>query len=545
MSKKNFAAFEKNKANYIPLSPLSFLYRTANIFGDKIGVIDGKRSWSWQEFYNRCKQLASSLIQQGIKEGDTVSVLSPNSIAVVDAHFGIPMCGAVINTINTRLDEKTISYILKHSDCKLLIVDSELLKVAYNAMQKENLNFPVVCVWQKNTPRPEFQIPNLIDYEDFLSKGNANYQWQLPQDEWQALSLNYTSGTSGQPKGVVYHHRGSYLMSLGTINAWQLPMHPIYLYTVPMFHCNGWGHCWSICAVGGTIICQRNINAKEIFQALVDYKVNYFGGAPTILNLLVNALETDKKTFSQPIKVMTAGAPPAPAILKAMKKMGFDIMQVYGLTETYGHITHCLWRGEWDDLSETEQAEIKSWQGIPLPMTEEVALLDLHTAEKISYSSNQQGEIAIRSNTLMKGYYKDAIATQKAFAGDWFHSGDIAVWKKNNYMQVKDRLKDVIISGGENISSIEVENVLYNHPAVLYAAVVAQPNEKWGEVPCAFLELKEGFEVTSAELNEFCRKTLAGFKAPKHYHFCTIPKTTTGKIQKFLLRQQLANTKEK
>lgn len=535
MSINNFEVFPKTKANYIPLSPLSFLTRTASIFGDRIGVIDGEKKWTWQEFYNRCKKLCSSLSQYKIGVGDTVSVFSPNTIAMLDAHFGVPMCGAVLNTINTRLDKKTVAYILKHSDCKLLIVDSELLAIARSAMQLENLDFPVICVEHSNLKVEH----NEKTYEEFLNQGDPNYPWQLPQDEWQALSLNYTSGTSGQPKGVVYHHRGSYLMSLGTIPAWQLPMHPIYLYTVPMFHCNGWGHSWSICAMAGTIICCRCINAKEIFNALIQHQVTHFGGAPTVLNLLVNAPKQEQRALPQTVKIMTAGAPPAPAILQAMKKLGFEVMQVYGLTETYGHITHCLWQPKWDELSEQEQAEIKSWQGIPLPITEEIALLDLKTKKQIAHNQKQQGEIVIRGNTLMKGYYKDSQATKQAFSNDWFHSGDIAVWRKNSYLQVQDRLKDVIISGGENISSIEIENTLYNHPAVLYAAVVAHPDKKWGEVPCAFLELKAGATVSDEELKQFCRKTLAGFKVPKHYRFCEIPKTTTGKIQKFLLRKQI------
>ncbi len=546
MSQKNYQILEKTGANYVPLSPLSFLTRTANIFGSQVGVIYQDKKYSWSEVYKRSVRLASALHKKGIGIGDTVSIISPNTPAMVEAHFGIPMCGAVINTINMRLDKSTVAYILKHSDCKLLLVDSQFAELAKEAIALSNqemetgdhgLNFPVVRIDDLEVENPSSWGDT--DYESFLATGDPNYNWQMPKDEWQALSLNYTSGTSGKPKGGVYHHRGSYLMSLGTVTAWQLPMHPVYLYTVPMFHCNGWGHVWSVCLMAGTLICSRVVSAKVIFDAAADYSITHFGGAPIVLGLLVNAAETEKRTFPQKVKAMTAGAPPPPAILRGMAKLGFDVMQVYGLTETYGHITHCLWKEKWNDLNEDEKAEIKSWQGISFPMIEEVSLMDTKTRKLIPTDSNALGEIVIRGNTIMKGYYKDSETTKQAFAEGWFHSGDIAAWQKDKYIQVKDRLKDVIISGGENISSVEIESHLYNHPAILHAAVVAQADEKWGEVPCAFVELKPDKQVSKDELTKFCCEKLAGFKIPKNFIFCEIPKTATGKIQKFALRQYL------
>ena len=463
---------------------------------------------------------------------------------MLESHFAIPMCGAVINTINIRLDKKTVAYILKHSDCKLLLVDTQFAELAKEAMRLpnasgENLSFTVVRIDDSEVENPSSWGDT--DYESFLETGDIQYNWQMPKDEWQALALNYTSGTSGKPKGVVYHHRGSYLMSLGTVAAWQLPMHPIYFYTVPLFHCSGWGHIWSICLMAGTLICTRTVSAKIIFEAAADYHITHFGGAPIILGMLVNADESEKRTFPQKVKAMTAGAPPPPAILRETANLGFDVMQVYGLTETYGHITHCLWKEKWGDLDEDSKAEIKSWQGIAFPMIEEVNLMDLKTGKLIPTDSNALGEIVIRGNTIMKGYYKNNEATKKAFTEGWFHSEDLATWRQDKYIQVQDRLKDVIISGGENISSVEIESQLYNHPAILQVAVVAKPDEKWGEVPCAFIETKPDTQVSEEDLVKFCRENLAGFKIPKKFIFCEIPKTSTGKIQKFVLRQRLKN----
>ena len=537
MAKEHYEALPKTAANYVPLSPLSFLRRTATIFGERDSVVYGDIRLTWRQVYARARRLAAALTQRGIGEGDTVTALLPNVPAMVEAHFGVAMAGAVLNTVNVRLEEATVSYILSHADCKLLLVDAQYAATTRAAMRAAGLSIPVVRVDDAAAGHVGGDDDD-TEYEDFLAAADENFDWQLPADEWKALALNYTSGTSGKPKGVVYHHRGSYLMSMGTAAAWQLPLHPVYLYTVPLFHCNGWGHAWTMCMMAGTLICCRQISAKAVFDAVADHGVTHFGGAPIVLAMLVNADESERRTFSHPVKVMTAGAPPPSAILRETARLGFDVMQVYGLTETYGHVTHCLWKAEWDAEDENIRAEIKSWQGVALPMTEDIGLLDAAGAELARNGDTEQGEIVIRGNTVMKGYYKDAAATEKAFAGGWFHSGDAAVWRDGGYIQIRDRMKDMIISGGENISSVEVEGVLHRHPAVAYAAVVAKPDEKWGETPCAFVELKANATTTEEELIRFCRQHLAGFKTPKTVVFADLPKTATGKIQKFMLRKQ-------
>lgn len=541
MAKEHYDALKKTAANYVPLSPLSFMRRTVDIFGDRPGVIYGDIRRTWAQVSARSRRLAHALVKRGIGEGDTVSVILPNVPAMVEAHFGVPMAGAVLNAINTRLEKETIAYILAHADCKLLIVDAQFAATARAALRAAKLNIPVVRV---DDAAAGFVGDNdseeESEYDAFLATGDADYAWQSPQDEWQALALNYTSGTSGKPKGVVYHHRGSYLMSMGTAAAWQLPLHPVYLYTVPMFHCNGWGHAWTMCLMAGTLVCCRAVSAKAVFDAVADHGVTHLGGAPIVLGMLVNADESEKRRFSHPVKVMTAGAPPPAAILRETEKLGFDVMQVYGLTETYGHVTQCLWKEEWDALAADERADIKSWQGVAFPMTEDIGLIGDDGAT-IPRGDSRQGEIVIRGNTVMKGYYKDPVADDKAFADGWFHSGDAAVWRDGGYLQIRDRLKDVIISGGENISSVEVENALCRHPAVAYAAVVAKPDDKWGETPCAFVELKtDDADITADALIAFCRGHLAGFKTPKTVVFGALPKTATGKIQKFLLREKAA-----
>jgi fatty-acyl-CoA synthase len=528
--------------NFVALSPLSFLKRTADIFGERAAVIYGQRRYTWQEVYRRSIRLASALASWGICKGDTVSVLAANTPELVECHFGIPMAGAVLNTINIRLEPATIAYILDHGDAKALITDSELapaVKAALEQLDREILIIDIV-----DPAGSAGERLGALDYEQLLAEGDPDYPWRLPDDEWDALALNYTSGTSGRPKGVVYHHRGAYLMSMGTVCAWNLPHHPTYLYTVPMFHCNGWCHAWTMALVAGTIVCCRSVNAKAIFDAVADHKISHFGGAPVVLAMLVNAPAAERRQFDHPVKLMTAGAPPPAAVLERTRALGFEVMQVYGLTETFGHVTQCLWREEWDELPFEQQAEIQSWQGVAFPMTEEAAVLELDSDEPVPRDGTTQGEIAIRGNTVMKGYYKNPEATADAFKHGWFRSGDAAVWRDNGYIQIRDRLKDVIISGGENVSSVEVEGVLYRHPAVAAAAVVAHPDEKWGEVPCAFVELKSDQAVSEAELIAFCREQLAGFKTPKQVVFGELPKTATGKIQKFLLRKRIGASGE-
>ena len=536
MSQQHFDAPARDAANFVPLTPLSFLRRTADLFPERMAVIHGARRQTWGETFARCRRLASALTRRGIGVGDTVSVIAANTPEMVEAHFGIPMAGAVLNTINVRLDAETVAYILDHGESQLLITDTAFAPMVKKALALLGRELPVIDIADSEGPGGESL--GALDYEALLAEGDPDFDWQMPADEWQALALNYTSGTSGRPKGVIYHHRGSYLMSMGTVAAWQLPLHPTYLYTVPMFHCNGWGHAWTMTLMAGTIICCRAVTARAIFDAVADHGVTHFGGAPVVLGMLINAPESERRVLDHPVKVMTAGAPPPASVLEKTEALGFEVMQVYGLTETYGHVTQCLWREEWQDLPFERRAEIKSWQGVTLPMNEEVRVVDLDSGETVPRDGQAEGEIVIRGNTVMKGYYRDPEATAQAFRGGWFRSGDVAVWRDNGYLQIRDRLKDVIISGGENISSIEIENVLYRHPAVLAAGVVAQPDEKWGETPCAFVELKQGASVDEAEIIAFCREHLAGYKTPKRVVFGELPKTATGKIQKFELRKQ-------
>ena len=533
---------DKNPANYQALSPLSFIRRTRDIYPDYTSVVYGERRYTWRQSYERCVRLASALAALGVGKGDTVAVMAANTPELFEAHFGIPMSGGVLNTINTRLDADTVAYILDHGDARVLIADTQfspVVKEALAALERDDLVVVDIIDDQAILKPGEGERLGKSDYESFLQSGDPGYGWEMPEDEWQALALNYTSGTSGRPKGVVYHHRGSYLMTMGTVVAWELPNHPKYLYTVPMFHCNGWGHAWTMTAVAGTIICCRSVTAKAIFDAVADHKVSHFGGAPIVLGLLINAPEDERRAFDHPVRAMTAGAPPPSAVLEKVQALGFDVMQVYGLTETYGHVSHCAWQKEWDDLPFSEQATIKARQGVRFPMTEDIKVLALGTGEPVPANGEALGEICIRGNTVMKGYYKNADATDAAFENGWFHSADLAVVHPGGYMEIKDRLKDIIISGGENISSVEVESTLYKHPAVALAAVVARPDEKWGETPCAFVELKPDMSVTEEDLIAFCRDNMAHFKAPKSIVFCELPKTSTGKIQKFVLREQI------
>ncbi|MBG6157581.1 fatty-acyl-CoA synthase [Labrenzia sp. EL_159] len=540
--REHFEAFSRQAANHVPLSPLSFLERTASVFPDRIAVIYNDRQLTWSDVQERVRRLASSLRSRGVGQGDTVSVLAANTPELFELHYAVPLAGAVLNTINIRLEAETVAYILDHSDARLIIADTAFSGVVNEAFTINGKNIPVIDI--DDPDGPGGQRIGEADYSELIEGGDPAFAWRGPEDEWQALALNYTSGTSGRPKGVVYHHRGAYLMAMGTPIAWELPRHPVYLYTVPMFHCNGWCHAWTMTLMAGTIVCIRQVTGKAVFDLIGKLGITHLGGAPIVLSMLVNTPEAERKPLGGPVRIMTAGAPPPAAVLAATKALGFEVMQVYGLTETYGHVVQCLWREEWEGLSANEQAELQSWQGVGFPMTETVDVIDRETGDPVPWDGETQGEIVIRSNTVMKGYYKNADATADAFSGGVFKSGDAAVRHPNGYVQIRDRLKDVIISGGENISSVEVEGVLHRHPDVALAAVVALPDEKWGEVPCAFIELKDGASTTEESLIEFCRQHMAGFKRPKKIVFTELPKTATGKIQKFVLRDDARTLSE-
>ena len=531
---ENYDQFPKSAANYVPLSPVSFLSRAEALHSARTATIYGDQTRTWGDVATRARAVATGLMARGIAKGDTVSVLCPNSPELFELHFALPMTGAVINTLNTRLEAETIAYILDHADTKLVIVDRELIPLLSRAF--DILGRTVAVIEIADPLGDQSHSLGGDDYETLLDHGTDG-AIGLPADEWDAIALNYTSGTSGRPKGVVYHHRGAYLMAMGTMGAWQVPHYPVYLSVVPMFHCNGWGHPWMMAMLGGTMVFTRTPAPALLLEAINTYNVTHFGAAPIVLQMLAEYAEAEAARFDPPIKVLTAGAPPPPAILEKTRTMGLDVMQVYGLTETYGHISMCLWQDNWDELDATEQSELQAQQGIAFPMVEAVVSIDSLTGKPVPTDGETQGEIGIRGNTVMKGYYKDPEATAKAFEDGWFWSGDAAVVHPDNYMQIRDRLKDVIISGGENISSVEVEAALYRHEAVQAAAVVAMPHEKWGEVPCAFVELRDGQDANADDLIAFCRTQLAGFKAPKAVVFQELPKTSTGKIQKFQLRE--------
>ena len=530
---------DKNRANYVPLTPLSFLERAKDVYPNYEAIVYEDRKYTWSEVYKRTIKFASALEKIGISKGDTVSFLAFNTPEIFEAHYSVPMTGAVLNTINIRLDANTISYILKHSDAKVLVVDRQLHTEVKKALSKLDKKIIVIDIHDKFADQSKLEKIGDLEYESFLNTGDDNYIWKMPEDEWQAISLSYTSGTTGNPKGVVYHHRGSYLMSTGSAVAWNMPNRLNFLTIVPMFHCNGWGYPWTIPMLNGRTICLRNIDVKKIFELIDKHNVTHFGGAPIVLNMITGAPETDKKKLKQTVYVLTAGAPPPSIIFKKMNELGFEVMHVYGLTETYGHVTQCAWNDEWNEFDEERQNEIKARQGVRYPNTEGITVMDPETMKEVPRDGKTIGEIMIRGNVVMKGYFRDKDATDKAMDGGWFHSGDLAVMHPDGYVKIQDRSKDIIISGGENISSIEIENTLAKHPSVSIAAVVAKPDEKWGEVPCAFIEAVKDKPVTEKELIDFCKETLAKFKVPKKIEFCELPKTSTGKIQKFELRKKV------
>ncbi|MEQ9261378.1 MAG: AMP-binding protein [Roseovarius sp.] len=533
---KDETGLEKTRANFVPLTPLTHLRRAAEVYPEYEAVVYGSFRKTYAEYHERCTRLASGLAKLGVAPGDVVATLLPNIPAHAEAHFGVPACGAVLNTINTRLEAETVSYILDHGEAKVLLVDPQFLGVVKDAISRMDGPGPILV----EVPDPQAGMPahgGNMDYEELLASGDPGFEWIMPEDEWESLALNYTSGTTGRPKGVVYHHRGAYLMTMGTAIAWPIRRGAKYLTIVPLFHCNNWNHTWLMPMVGGTVVCCRDITAKNIYDAIADEGVTHFGAAPIVLNTIVNSKPADRREFDHIVEVYTAGAPPPAATLAAIEPMGFNVTQVYGLTETYGHVTECLWHDRWNSEPDEERYAIKARTGIAMPMMDHITALDPETMEQIPMDASTQGEIMIRGNSVMKGYLKNPEATAEAFKGGYFHSGDIAFQHPDGYLKIADRAKDIIISGGENISSIEVEGVLMRHPAVLLCAVVAKPDDKWGEVPCAFVEAKEGAEVTGEELIAFARERLAGFKTPKHVVFQELPKTSTGKIQKFELRK--------
>jgi len=526
----------RNPANFQPLTPLSFLERAASVFPDRPAIIHGARSSTYREFYGRARRLASALAKRGIGRGDTVSVMLANTPPMLEAHYGVPMTGGVLNTLNTRLDAANIAFTLDHADTKVLITDREFSGTTRDALRLAKVR-PLVIDYDDAEYAGGGERLGTIEYEALLADGDETFAWPMPDDEWNAISLNYTSGTTGDPKGVVYHHRGAYLLGIGNVVTCGMGKHPVYLWTLPMFHCNGWCFPWSISVVAGTHVCLRWVRAPAMYDAIADHKVTHLCGAPIVMSTLLNAPAAEKKPLPHAVEFFTAAAPPPEAVLAAMREAGFNVTHLYGLTETYGPAVVNDWHREWDTLEPAEQAARKARQGVRYLPLEALDVMHPDTMEPVARDGQSLGEVMFRGNVVMKGYLKNKSATEKAFHGGWFHSGDLGVIHPDGYVQLKDRSKDIIISGGENISSIEVEDALFRHPSVQAAAVVAKPDDKWGETPCAFVELKPGASATSDELVAWCRKHLASYKCPRYVVFTELPKTSTGKIQKFRLRE--------
>ncbi len=527
---------DPNEANYMALTPISFLERAAFVYPNKTATVNGDIRHSWSEVFDRCTRFASALSKRGIGRGDTVSVIAPNISEHFELHFSVPMSGAVLNSINTRLDAEAIAFILVHAETKVLITDKEFSPIVKKALRMIPHKPLVIDIDDPNFN--EGQLIGSLTYDQLLAEGDSDFEPLRPKDEWDAITLNYTSGTTGDPKGVVYHYRGAYLNAVSNVMSWSMGEHPVYLWTLPMFHCNGWCFPWSIAATAGTSVSLRHVRAEPIFNLIQTEKVGYFCGAPIVLNMLNGADASLKADINHPVKVMTAGAPPPASVIEGMEATGFKVTHTYGLTETYGPSVVCAWHDEWNEESAEKQAKLKSRQGVRSPMLDQLMVADPDTLEPMPKDGKTVGEIFMKGNLVMKGYLKNPSTTQAAFEGGWLHSGDIAVWHADGYIEIKDRSKDVIISGGENISSVEVEDILYRHPKVQEVAVVAKQDDKWGETPCAFITPMPNIEVTAEEIIAFCRDNMAHFKTPKTIIFGELPKTSTGKIQKFVLRQE-------
>ncbi|MEP6941961.1 MAG: acyl-CoA synthetase [Betaproteobacteria bacterium] len=527
---------QRNAANYTPLTPLSLVARAAYTYPSHVAVVHGTRRYTWAETYARSCRLASALRQAGVGAGDTVALMASNTPEMVEAHFGVPMSGGVLNTLNTRLDAETIAFMLRHGEAKVLITDTEFAPIVAPALALLDVRPLVVDI--DDAMAPGGACVGTIDYERFIAEGDPTFEWTHPTDEWNAISLNYTSGTTGNPKGVVYHHRGAYLNALSNIIDWGMPRHAVYLWTLPMFHCNGWCFAWTVAALAGTNVCLRRVEPKAIFDAMREHKVSHYCGAPIVHSMLINAPAEMRQGIAHKVSALVAAAAPPASVIEGMERMGFDITHVYGLTETYGPAAVCAKHAAWDELDIGGRTERNGRQGVRYTCEEGMTVMDSETMTEVPWDNQTMGEIMFRGNITMKGYLKNAEATAEAFRGGWFRTGDLAVMQPDGYVKIRDRSKDVIISGGENISSLEVEDALYRHPAVLAAAVVAQPDDKWGETPCAFVEMRPGSEVSEADLIEHCRAHLARFKAPRKVIFGELPKTSTGKIQKFVLRER-------
>jgi fatty-acyl-CoA synthase len=532
-----WSGLKPGPANFSPLSPIAFLARAAEIHPGRVAVIHGATRYTFAQFYERARRLASALAKRGVKRGDVVAAMLPNIPAMLEAHYGAPMLGAVLNTINTRLDADTVAYILEHGEAKVFITDRVFAPVVGPALKKIKHKLLVIDVDDPQYSGPGDRLGS-AEYEDFISSGNPDFAWSLPASETDPIALNYTSGTTGRPKGVVYHHRGTFLESAGNIMAWAMPARPVYLWTLPMFHCNGWCFPWSVTAMAGTHVCLRAVEPKRIFELIVEHGVTHMCGAPTVLTMLIAAPEEDQRKFPHVVHIQTGGSPPPAKVIKGMEELGFQVLHIYGMTELQGPSTFCAPQESWKDLAIEIRANEMARQGVRYPVVEGHIVADPKTCKPVPQDGSSVGEILIRGNTVMLGYLKDAKATAEAFDGGWMHTGDLAVWHSSHYIEIKDRKKDIIISGGENISSVEVEIALYRHPATQLAAVVARPDDKWGETPCAFVQLKAGASATEAEYIDWCRQNLARFKVPKKVVFGPVPTTATGKIQKFVLREK-------